>query len=122
MLVLSTRVDFFECMKQIWGIELWIEHYGCIVDLLSRAGLLDEAYMLVEMMPMKPNDAIWGAILAGCRIHKNAELASHVAQKLAVELDPDRAAGYLVLLSNVYATTKRWQDASVVRQKWLKWV
>ncbi|GFZ07725.1 pentatricopeptide repeat (PPR) superfamily protein [Actinidia rufa] len=66
------------------------------------------------------------AVLSACaelgdlklgRIHKNAELAAHVAQKLTVELDPDRAAGYLVLLSNVYATTKRWQDASVVRRK-----
>lgn len=45
------------------------------------------------------------------------ELASHVAQKLAVELDPDRAAGYLVLLSNVYATTKRWHDVAIVRRK-----
>ena len=66
---------------------------------------------------MKPNDAIWGAILGGCRIHKNVELASHVAQKLATELDPGQAAGYLVLLSNMYATTKRWQDASVVRRQ-----
>ncbi|GMP33421.1 hypothetical protein CsSME_00006746 [Camellia sinensis var. sinensis] len=108
---------FLKWMNQAWGIEPRIEHYGCIVDLLSRAGLLDEAYRLVETMPMKPNDAVWGAILGGCRIHKNVELASQVAQKLAVELDPDRAAGHLVLLSNVYATSKRWHDVAIVRRK-----
>lgn len=92
---------YFRCMSQIWGIEPTIEHYGCMVDLLSRAGFLNEAHKLIEAMAMKPNDAIWGALLGGCRIHKNVELASRVAQKLAVDLDPDKAAGYLVLLSNV---------------------
>ncbi|RVW90438.1 Pentatricopeptide repeat-containing protein [Vitis vinifera] len=77
---------FFECMNKKWGIVPRIEHYGCMVDLLSRAGFLDEAHRLVESMPMKPNDAVWGALLGGCRIHKNAELASHVAQKLDVAL------------------------------------
>ncbi|XAR50024.1 hypothetical protein NMG60_11004235 [Bertholletia excelsa] len=109
---------FFKCMTEIWDIKPRIEHYGCIVDLLSRAGFLDEAYKLVETMPMKPNDAIWGAILGGCSIHKNVELASHVAQKLAtIELDYHRVAGYLVLLSNVFAFAKRWEDVSIVRRK-----
>ncbi|XP_062170181.1 pentatricopeptide repeat-containing protein At5g66520-like [Alnus glutinosa] len=107
----------FERMNQTWGISPKIEHYGCMVDLLSRAGFLDEAYRLVETMPIRPNDAVWGALLGGCRIHKNVELASHVTQKLVVELDPGQAAGYLVLLSNVYATAKRWKDVVTVRQK-----
>ncbi|KAJ7978453.1 Pentatricopeptide repeat-containing protein [Quillaja saponaria] len=109
--------QIFECMDQTWGIIPKIEHYGCMVDLLSRAGFLDEAHRLIETMPMKPNDAVWGALLGGCRIHKNAELATRVAQKLLIELNPDRAAGYLVLLSNVYSFAKRWQDVITVRQK-----
>ncbi|CAK9138140.1 unnamed protein product [Ilex paraguariensis] len=107
---------FFKNMRQTWGIDPMIEHYGCMVDLLSRAGFLDEAYGLVETMPVKPNDAVWGALLSGCRIHKNVELASHVAQKLAMEVDPDRAAGYFLLLSNVYATANMWQDVANVRK------
>lgn len=109
--------QFFEGMNQTWGVKPRIEHYGCMIDLLSRAGFLDEAYRLIGTMPIRPNDAIWGALLGGCRIHKNVELASHVAKKLAVELDPEQAAGYLVLLSNVYAAAKRWQDAVTVRRK-----
>lgn len=107
----------FKLMTQTRGLEPRIEHYGCMVDLLSRAGFLDEAQMLVESMPMKPNDAVWGALLGSCMLHKNSELASHVAKKLTVELNLDQAAGYLVLLSNVYASSKRWLDVAHVRQK-----
>lgn len=109
--------QFFIDMIHSWGIKPRMEHYGCVVDLLSRAGLLDEAHDLIENMPMKPDVAIWGALLGGCRIHKNAELASRVAPKLVAELDPDQAAGYLMLLANAYATAKRWQDVATVKQK-----
>ncbi|KAJ9568299.1 hypothetical protein OSB04_004265 [Centaurea solstitialis] len=108
----------FKNMSLIWGIKPEIEHYGCMVDLLSRAGRLEEALTLVESMPMDPNDAIWGAILGGCGIHKNVKLASLVAQKLAsLNLDDDKVAGYLVLLSNIYAGAKRWKDVANAREK-----
>lgn len=106
---------FFHCI-QTWGIQPMIEHYGCMVDILSRAGHLDEAYRLIMSMPMKPNDAVWGALLGGCKIHKNAELASLVAQNMVGELEHNQAAGYLVLLSNVYATTKKWPNVVDVRR------
>ncbi|KAL6009059.1 hypothetical protein ACLOJK_022286 [Asimina triloba] len=109
---------YFAQMTQVFHIKPRIEHYGCMVDLLSRAGLLDEARELIDAMPFEPNDVVWGAVLGGCRIHKNAEMAGHVAGQLLTELDqPDRAAGYLVLLSNVYAAAKRWDDVGRVREK-----
>ena len=110
----------FASMKQTWGISPRIEHYGCMVDLLSRAGFLEEACRLIETMPLQPNDALWGALLGGCRIHKNSELASQVANKVVAELNTDQAAGYLVLLSNIYAFAKRWQDVIAVRQKMIE--
>ncbi|GMN54209.1 hypothetical protein TIFTF001_023332 [Ficus carica] len=109
--------NLFYFMTETLGISPRIEHYGCMVDLLSRAGFLDEAHRLIKTMPMEPNDAVWGALLGGCRLHKNAKLASQVAQKLIVQLDPDRAAGYLVLLVNVLAAEKRWMDVAFVRRK-----
>ncbi|KAJ6767475.1 hypothetical protein OIU74_021365 [Salix koriyanagi] len=109
--------QFFEDMIRRWGIKPRIEHYGCMVDLLSRAGFLDEARELIETMPIKPNNAVWGALLGGCRFYRNAELASHVSQNLVAEPDPDKAAGYLSLLAHVYATAEKWQDAAAVRQK-----
>ncbi|KAL9176681.1 hypothetical protein ABFS82_01G011800 [Erythranthe guttata] len=110
---------YFRSMTADWGIEPTIEHYGCMVDLLSRAGLLDEAHELVKLMPMKPNDVVWGALLSGCRIYKSVELASDVAHWLTEELEPQRAAGYFVLLSNVYAAAKKWEDVVAVRRKML---
>ncbi|KAG4116640.1 hypothetical protein ERO13_D12G181500v2 [Gossypium hirsutum] len=111
---------YFTQMTTHWRIKPRIEHYCCMIDLFSRAGFFDEALNLIETMPLTPNDAVWGALLGGCRIHKNVELASQVAQKFDVELDPNNAAGYLVLLSNVYATAKRWQDVANVRQKMIE--
>lgn len=108
--------QIFASMNCTWGISPRIEHYGCMVDLLSRAGFLDEARGLIETMPLKPNDVLWGVLLGGCRIHKNSELASRVANDLVAELNNDQAAGYLVLLSNIYAFAKRWQDVIAVRQ------
>lgn len=107
----------FKSMKQSWGIDPTIEHYGSMVDLLSRSGHLEEAYKLIQSMPMKPNDVVWGALLGGCRIHKNPELASLVAQKLFHELDPDIAAGYLSMLSDTYAIAKRWEEVANIRLK-----
>lgn len=105
----------FEAMTRTWGISPRIDHYGCMVDLLSRAGFLNEACKLIETMPMKPSVGVWGALLGGCRLHKNADLASQVSQKLTAELKPDQAAGYLVLLSQVYADAKWWLDVASVR-------
>ncbi|KAH6824374.1 hypothetical protein C2S53_017320 [Perilla frutescens var. hirtella] len=111
--------DYFRSMVETWGIKPRIEHFGCMVDLLSRAGLLDEAHELVKSMPMKPNDIVWGALLGGCRIYKSVELASDVTDILTEELEPDRAADYFVLLSNVYAAAEKWEDVVAVRKKML---
>lgn len=113
-------IRVFQSMHKTFGVIPQIEHYGCMVDLLSRAGLLSEALRLIESMPMKPNNAVWGALLSGCRIHKNDEIASHVAKQLAFEIDPSKqAAGYFMLLANVYAADKRWRDTAIVRQNML---
>uniref|UniRef100_M1AUF6 Pentatricopeptide repeat-containing protein n=1 Tax=Solanum tuberosum TaxID=4113 RepID=M1AUF6_SOLTU len=50
------------------------DHYTCMVDLLGRAGRLDEAYELIKIMTFEPSHGIWGALLGGCVIHENMEL------------------------------------------------
>lgn len=107
----------FERMGSIYGLRPAVEHYGCLVDLLCRAGLLREAYVVIDSMPFKPNDVVWGALLAGCRIHKNVELAGVAAGNLDFEeLQPEKAAGYLVLLSNLYANAREWGDVAKMRE------
>ncbi|XP_019449825.1 PREDICTED: pentatricopeptide repeat-containing protein At5g66520-like isoform X2 [Lupinus angustifolius] len=67
--------EFFAIMTRDYGIVPTIEHYGCLVDLLSRAGLLEEAHEVIVNMPTSPNGVIWGTLLGGCRLHKNIVLA-----------------------------------------------
>ncbi|KAK9141608.1 hypothetical protein Syun_011008 [Stephania yunnanensis] len=95
------------------GIEPNMAHYGCMVDLLGRAGHLKEAQEVIQNMPMKPNSIVWGALLGGCRIHKNAEVAE-IAVKKMLELEPENGSVY-VLLSNVYAACNRWKDVHKIR-------
>lgn len=68
------------------------------MDLLGRAGYLDEAYAVIENMKLKPNEDVWTALLSACRLHRNVKLAVISAQKL-FELNPDGVSGY-VCLSN----------------------
>ncbi|XP_058099730.1 pentatricopeptide repeat-containing protein At3g62890-like [Magnolia sinica] len=101
----------------VYGIEPGIEHYGCMVDLLGRAGFLEEALKLIETMPMKPNCAVWGSLLRACRIHKDAKLSEQVTKHL-LELDPCDGGNY-VFLSNVYASMNRWDDVESCRKMML---
>ncbi|XVF64553.1 hypothetical protein PTKIN_Ptkin09bG0177900 [Pterospermum kingtungense] len=105
---------FFSGLTRDYGIIPEIEHYGCMVDLLSRAGLLQEAYEFIKNMPIKPNGIVWGALLGGCKVHKNIELAEEATRHLA-QLDPLND-GYYVVLSNIYAEAERWEDAARVRK------
>ncbi|XP_065868094.1 pentatricopeptide repeat-containing protein At5g06540-like isoform X1 [Euphorbia lathyris] len=106
-------MEIFESMKRDYGIEPRLEHYGCIVDLLGRAGKLAEAEKFVLEMPVKPNAPIWGALLGACRTYKNAEIAERVG-KILIELLPEHS-GYYVLLSNVYALTNKWENIESMR-------
>ena len=83
------------------------------MDLLGRAGYLDEAYAVIENMKLKPNEDVWTALLSACRLHRNVKLAVISAQKL-FEVNPDvvRCEG---CLSNIYAAERRWEDVENVR-------
>ncbi|XP_024315683.1 putative pentatricopeptide repeat-containing protein At5g40405 [Brachypodium distachyon] len=103
----------FDSMKDKHGVEPWLEHYGCMVDLYGRAGRLDDAVDFINAMPVEPHDGVWGALLNASRIHNNIELGKHAMYKLtAIESKNDAAH---VLLSNMYAETQNWKGVSKVR-------
>ncbi|PSS28870.1 Pentatricopeptide repeat-containing protein [Actinidia chinensis var. chinensis] len=107
-------LKFLHSMKQVYGVEPTVEHYGCVVDLLGRVGLLSDAEKLINSMPIEPNAAVWGALLGGCRKHGNVELGERVG-KLLLELEPQNGGRY-ALLSNIYAKAGRWEDVARVRK------
>ncbi|KAL5982896.1 hypothetical protein ACLOJK_016975 [Asimina triloba] len=105
---------YFSQMNETYDIKPQIEHYGCMVDLLGRAGFLEEALELVETMPIKPNCVVWGSLLRACKIHKDTKLSERVTQNL-LKLDPYDGGNY-VFLSNVYASLNRWADVDNCRR------
>ncbi|XVF63066.1 hypothetical protein PTKIN_Ptkin09bG0059000 [Pterospermum kingtungense] len=105
--------NLFRSMKSVHGISPQIVHYGCVVDILGRAGLLEEALDLIKNMPTKPNDVIWGSFLAACRIHRNVDMAGYAVERIE-ELASDKT-GIQVLLSNIYASSGKWTDVAKVR-------
>ncbi|XP_059298577.1 putative pentatricopeptide repeat-containing protein At5g52630 [Lycium ferocissimum] len=104
---------YFDLMKKN-GVEPGDQHYASLVDCFGRAGKLQEAVQVIEKMPMQPTESVWGALLTGCRIHKNTELAAYVADRV-FELGPV-SSGVHVLLSNAYAAAGRYQEAAKARK------
>ncbi|KAK9152590.1 hypothetical protein Sjap_000070 [Stephania japonica] len=104
---------YFNDMEQVYSVEPRVEHYACVVDLLSRAGRLQEAKELIDQMPMQPSASVWGAVLAACRMHKNLEIGERAAKELFV-LEPENIGNY-VLLSNMYAEFGKWEEVDKLR-------
>ncbi|CAN1141902.1 Putative pentatricopeptide repeat-containing protein At3g11460, mitochondrial [Linum perenne] len=93
-------LHYFDAMEHKYKLHPGPEHYSCMVDLLGRAGRLEEAHRLIKSMKAEPDDAVWGALLGACKIHRNVELAE-LAFERVIELEPTNI-GYYVLLSNIY--------------------
>ncbi|MQL95397.1 hypothetical protein Taro_028065, partial [Colocasia esculenta] len=110
---------YFDTMSSRYRFKPRIEHYGCMVDLLGRAGLLREARSLVEDMPFDTSGAIWGSLLAAARRHGDAELGE-VALRHLVELEPQNSGNYS-LLSDIYASLRRWDGVGEMRKMMKDW-
>ncbi|KAJ0987181.1 hypothetical protein J5N97_005537 [Dioscorea zingiberensis] len=110
--LLNEGLACFDLMRR-FGVRPSIQHYGCLVDLLGRSGLLEEALEIINRLPMKPSVVIWSSLLASCRNHGNVEIAEVVAKKL-IEIQPSYGGGY-TLLSNLYVRIGRREDSAKMR-------
>ncbi|GFZ13271.1 tetratricopeptide repeat (TPR)-like superfamily protein [Actinidia rufa] len=104
----------FQSMVKEHRIYPNVEHYACMVDLLGRANLLDEAAKVIEDMRIEPGQTVWGSLLGACRIHCNVELAERASQRL-FEIEPTNAGNY-VLLADIYAEAKMWNEVKRVKK------
>ncbi|VFQ89980.1 unnamed protein product [Cuscuta campestris] len=112
--LISEARTHFKTMKERFGIEPTQEHYACLVDILGRAGELEEAFDIVNKMPFEANASVWGALLGASRTHKNVEIGEKAAHKLFA-LEPEKS-GTHVLLANIYASVGLWGNVAEVRR------
>ncbi|KAK8928529.1 Pentatricopeptide repeat-containing protein [Platanthera zijinensis] len=91
------------------GINPCADHYSCVIDMLGRAGRLDEANEMMMRIPGGAHVGALGAMLSACRTYGNVEIGEDVARKLFV-LEPDNTGNY-VLLSSIYAEKGLWDEA-----------
>ncbi|PKA57391.1 Pentatricopeptide repeat-containing protein [Apostasia shenzhenica] len=105
----------FASMKKDYGIIPEIEHYGCMIDLLGRGGLLMEAYSLAKTMPFEANAIIWGSILNSCQVHNNVSIAERIVDELIDMEGID--TGDIAIISNIYASAGRWDGMAKARMK-----
>ncbi|KAL8057811.1 hypothetical protein ABFX02_04G207700 [Erythranthe guttata] len=105
---------YFDMMVNDLRISPTMELYSCMVDLYSRAGMLDKAMALIDGMPFPAGPTVWRTLLAACRVHRNLELGKFAAEKL-ISCQPQDSAAY-VLLANLYAASGHWPDRTKVRK------
>ncbi|XP_057962617.1 putative pentatricopeptide repeat-containing protein At1g56570 [Malania oleifera] len=108
-------LGYFKSMVADYNVTPNQEIYGCVVDLLGRAGRVEEAYELIESMPFKPDESVWGAFLGACKAHKVPNLGK-LAAKNILDLRPNMSGTY-VLLSNIYAADGKWTEFANMRKQ-----
>lgn len=98
------------------GIKAGFKHHSCMVSLVSKAGLLDEALELIEQSPPGNNQAeLWRSLLSACVNARNLQIGLYAAEQI-LKLDPEDTATH-ILLSNLYAVNGRWEDVAELRRK-----
>lgn len=99
---------------QSYSVKPNLKHYTCMVDLLGKSGNLQEAETLVLSMPISPDGGVWGALLSACVTHNQIEMGIRIAQ-YAVDSDPEND-GYYMMMTNMYSSIGRWEEAEKVRR------
>ncbi|KAG9153263.1 hypothetical protein Leryth_020856 [Lithospermum erythrorhizon] len=108
----------FDAMIKVYQIQPKHEHYTCMIDLLGRSGLLDEAEEMIETIPIKDSKIIvqlYASLLSSCRIHGNVDMGERIA-KLLMEIELSDSSVHS-LLADIYASANRWDDLIRVRKK-----
>ncbi|KAK4764709.1 hypothetical protein SAY86_025799 [Trapa natans] len=111
--LVNKACQIFDEMETVHGVTREPKHYGCLMDLLGRAGLVNEAMDLIRKVPENGDIYIWGGILGGCRKFGDIKVAEEAAKKM-MDLFPEDGGVYSIM-AGVYAGADRWED--VVRTR-----
>ncbi|CAN1308979.1 Pentatricopeptide repeat-containing protein At4g02750 [Linum perenne] len=112
--LVNEGIHYFNLMVNQYQLIPGREHYSCLVDLLGRAGFLDDAFKVLTSIPFQHGSDTWGAFLGACSTHGNLRLAKSAAEML-FKLEPTDPASY-ALMSNMYASGGQWTDVARLRK------
>ncbi|KAK4273346.1 hypothetical protein QN277_021768 [Acacia crassicarpa] len=107
--------EYFKMIER-YGLEPRIQHYGCMVDLLGKAGKLEEAYEMIKKMKLEPNIVVWGSFLSACKEHGQFEMAERVIGQVMRMVKPENDGGMYTLISDLYVLGRKWEDAERLRK------
>ncbi|XP_022735366.1 pentatricopeptide repeat-containing protein At2g13600-like [Durio zibethinus] len=113
--LVNEGMRLFSSMEKCYGVVPTLEHYACIVDLLGRAGHLQEAEEFIKKMPVEADEVVWGVLLNSCWLWMNMEVGERVAEKM-FSLNPKTMYAY-VILSNIYGVLGKWEEKMNVRKR-----
>ncbi|KAG0500856.1 hypothetical protein HPP92_000928 [Vanilla planifolia] len=105
---------FFEVMQQKLGLKPSMDHYCCMVDILGRAGLFDEALQLISNMHCEAEETIWNSMLGSAMIHENIDIGKLAL--LHLHMICREKASWYVSLSKVYASLNQWEGSAHMRE------
>lgn len=115
-------LKWFDLMVSKYNVTPQSEHYVCIVDILNRAGELENALAYINEMPDNAENAIWGSLLGACKTYANVDLGELAANNL-LRLDSQSSGAY-VMLSNIYASASMWgavnRTRNLMRERGIK--
>ncbi|XP_052182810.1 pentatricopeptide repeat-containing protein At1g09220, mitochondrial [Diospyros lotus] len=108
-------IEFFRKMVDECQILPDIKHYGCLIDMLGRAGWLEEAEKISLQIPGQiSNVVIWRTLLGACQLYGDVQMAERVVGKI-MEMEM-RYGGDYVLFSNIVAGSGKFEDVEKVRR------
>lgn len=115
--LLNEGFKIYKLLTEEFGIPPTVEICSCMVNMLGRAGQLNQALDFIKLMPVKPGPSVWGALFSASAIHGNTEMQD-LAHECLLRLEPEAPSNY-VSLSNTYAFSGKWDSVSEVRT-WMK--
>ncbi|GAA0152964.1 hypothetical protein LIER_11316 [Lithospermum erythrorhizon] len=106
---------YFNSLSKEYTLNPSKQHYGCMIDLLCRAGRLNEAENMITTMPFERDDVVWSSLLRACRVHGDVERGKRAAEQI-LKLDPS-CAGTHITLANLYASKGKYRESAEVRKQ-----
>ncbi|XP_024539685.1 pentatricopeptide repeat-containing protein At3g24000, mitochondrial [Selaginella moellendorffii] len=114
----------FVAMRREFGIDPSPKHYSCVIDLLARAGELQQAEDFIARISVSSpaSSPMWMALLGACRSLGNSSSRARRAARNAMDVEKmeprsqhDPSAAH-VALANICAASGNWDEALSIRK------